>query len=428
MDLFMSAPRGTRDILSPEVEKWHYLEDQIRKYCRLYAYSEIRPPIFEHTELFLRGVGETTDIVQKEMYSFQDRAERWLTLRPEATASTVRAYLENKLYAQPQPVKLYYMGPMFRYDRPQAGRYRQFYQFGVEVIGAGEPAADAEVILLAVHLFAHLGLKNLEVHLNSIGCPACRGAYRAKLLDYLSQHIEGLCRDCQARYQHNPLRVLDCKQEGCRGIAQGAPEFGAYLCAECKEHFAQVQAYLGDLGVKYQLNPSLVRGLDYYTKTVFEIISRELGAQGTICGGGRYDGLVEECGGQPTPGVGFALGMERLLLTLENSGIELPGLEPLDVFVASIGAGVQGPAFGILYELRRHSIRADKDYLGRSLKAQMKQAHRYGAPVVILVGEEELARDVVILREMATGKQAEVPLGEISQRILALMGGMEDER
>ena len=281
------------------------------------------------------------------MYSFQDRAERWLTLRPEATASTVRAYLENKLYAQPQPVKLYYMGPMFRYDRPQAGRYRQFYQFGVEVIGAGEPAADAEVILLAVHLFAHLGLKNLEVHLNSIGCPACRGAYRAKLLDYLSQHIEGLCRDCQARYQHNPLRVLDCKQEGCRGIAQGAPEFGAYLCAECKEHFAQVQAYLGDLGVKYQLNPSLVRGLDYYTKTVFEIISRELGAGDYLWGG--YDGLVEECGGS----------QRRVDCPVEGSSPwktkrhKLPVWSP-DVFRPVLARGQA--AFGILYELRRHSI------------------------------------------------------------------------
>ena len=424
----MSAPRGTRDILSPEVEKWHYLEGKIREYCRLYAYSEIRPPIFEHTELFLRGVGETTDIVQKEMYSFQDRAQRWLTLRPEATASTVRAYLENKLYAQPQPVKLYYLGPMFRYDRPQAGRYRQFYQFGVEVIGAEDPAADAEVILMAVHFFAHLGLGDLEVHLNSIGCPACRGAYRKELLNYLSEHIGNLCSDCRARYQHNPLRVLDCKQEGCRGIAREAPEFGAYLCAECKEHFEQVQAHLGDLGIKYQLNPNLVRGLDYYTKTVFEIITRELGAQGTICGGGRYDGLVEECGGQPTPGVGFALGVERLLLALENTGVKLPGVEPLDVFVASIGAGVQRPAFKILYDLRRRGIRADKDFLGRSLKAQMKQAHRSHARYVVLVGEGELARNVVTLRDMETGVQEEVLIEKISEKILALMGGMEDGR
>lgn len=426
--MLMSAPRGTRDILSPEVEKWHYLESKIRDYCRLYAYSEIRPPIFEHTELFLRGVGETTDIVQKEMYSFQDRAQRWLTLRPEATASTVRAYLENKLYAQAQPVKLYYLGPMFRYDRPQAGRYRQFYQFGVEVIGAEDPAADAEVILMAMHLFADLGLKDLEVHLNSIGCPVCRDAYRRELLNYLSEHIGNLCNDCQARYLQNPLRVLDCKQEYCREVAQGAPEFGAYLCAECREHFEQVQAYLGDLGIKYQLNPSLVRGLDYYTKTVFEIITRELGAQGTICGGGRYDGLVEECGGQPTPGVGFALGMERLLLTLENTGIKLPGLEPLDVFVASIGAGVQRLSFKILYELRGQNIRADKDYLGRSLKAQMKQAHRNGARYVVLVGEEELARNVVTLREMETGEQEEVTVEGIGERIGALMGGIEDGR
>ncbi|HHW91505.1 MAG TPA: histidine--tRNA ligase [Firmicutes bacterium] len=424
--MLMTAPRGTRDILSPEVEKWQYLEEKIRKHCRRYAFSEIRTPIIEHTELFQRSVGETTDIVQKEMYTFQDRAGRWLTLRPEATASTARAYLENNLFAQPQPVKLYYIGPMFRYDRPQAGRYRQFYQFGVEVIGTQDPAVDTEVILLAVHLFADLGLRDLEVHLNSIGCPQCRGAYRQELRDYLAGHLEELCPDCRARYEQNPLRVLDCKQERCRQVARKAPEFSSYLCEECREHFQLVQGYLRSMDVKYQLNPNLVRGLDYYTKTVFEIVSRELGAQAAICGGGRYDGLVEECGGQPTPGIGFALGMERLLLALDNAGIKLPGREPLDAFLATIGSEAQAPALKLLYQLRQHNLRVDKDYLGRSLKAQLKYADKKEARFVVILGEGELKRNVVLIRKMATGEQEEVPWEQAVEKILAEMGGVAD--
>ena len=413
------APRGTRDILSPEVEKWQYVEQKIRDHCRLYNFSELRLPLFEHTELFQRSVGETSDIVQKEMYTFQDRGKRWLTLRPEATASTVRSYLENKLYAQPQPSKLFYMGPMFRYDRPQAGRYRQFHQFGVEVLGARDPAVDAEVIFLAVHLFQVLGITGLEVHLNSIGCPQCRCSYREELLEYLGGHLEELCGDCRSRYEHNPLRVLDCKRGACQGVAQGAPDFTHHLCDECRQHFATVQDYLTRLGVEYRLDSSLVRGLDYYTKTVFEIISRQLGAQGTVCGGGRYDGLIEEIGGEPTPGVGFALGLERLLLTLDQAGIELPGAEVLDVFVATIGEGAKGPAFELLQQLRRAGLRADQDYLGKSLKAQMKYANRAGVGRVVLVGEEEVARKVVTLRNMVSGAQEEVPLDQIVQRILA---------
>lgn len=426
VNVLTTAPRGTRDILSPEVEKWQYLEDKIRQHCHRYAYSEIRTPIFEHTELFQRSVGETTDIVQKEMYTFQDRGDRLLTLRPEATASTVRAYLENRLYAQPQPVKLYYIGPMFRYDRPQAGRYRQFYQFGIEVIGSQDPSVDAEVILLAVHLFADLGLRDLEVHLNSIGCPQCRSAYRQELRAYLKGHLGKLCPDCRARYEQNPLRVLDCKKEHCRQVAGQAPELSSYLCQECREHFAAVQEYLESLDVKYQLNPNLVRGLDYYTKTVFEIVSRELGAQAAICGGGRYDGLVEECGGQPTPGIGFALGMERLLLALDKGGIELPGREPLDVFLAALGSKVQAPALKLLYQMRQHKLRADKDYLGRSLKAQMKYADKKEARYVVILGEEELERRMVLIREMATGKQEEVPLEQAVEIILEKMGGVAD--
>ena len=424
--MLTTAPRGTRDILSPEVEKWQYLEEKIRQHCHRYAYSEIRTPIFEHTELFQRSVGETTDIVQKEMYTFQDRGDRWLTLRPEATASTVRAYLENKLYAQPQPVKLYYIGPMFRYDRPQAGRYRQFYQFGIEVIGSQDPAVDAEVILLAVHLFADLGLRDLEVQLNSIGCPQCRRAYRQELRSYLQGHLEELCSDCRTRYEQNPLRVLDCKEERCRKVAGEAPALSSYLCQECREHFELVQGYLQSLDVKYQLNPNLVRGLDYYTKTVFEIVSRELGAQAAICGGGRYDGLVEECGGQPTPGIGFALGMERLLMALEKGGSKLPGRAPLDVFLVALGSRAQGAALKLLYQMRQQNLRADKDYLGRSLKAQMKYADKKEARYVVILGEDELERNVVLIREMATGEQEEVPLEEAVEIILEKMGGVAD--
>jgi histidyl-tRNA synthetase len=420
--VLIKAPRGTKDILSPEVEKWQYLEEKIRQHCRTYAYSEVRLPIFEHTELFQRSVGETTDIVQKEMYTFQDRAERWLTLRPEATASTVRAYLENKLYSGPQPVKLYYIGPMFRYDRPQAGRYRQFYQFGIEAIGAQDPAVDAEVILLAMHLFEDLGLHNLEVHLNSIGCPVCRQAYRKELLTYISRHIQSLCSDCKARYQHNPLRVLDCKNEKCQVIAKGAPDFTAHLCTECSEHFAKVKRYLSRMGIKYQLNPSLVRGLDYYTKTVFEIISHDLGAQATVCGGGRYDGLVEECGGPPTPGVGFALGMERLLLTLESAGVTLPERSKLDVFVAAVGPAGEEPALELLYRLRRAGLQADKDYLGRSLKAQMKYANKNGAAYVVILGEEEIRRRAVTVRNMITGEQKEFSLQEVGEALMRERG------
>ncbi len=410
-----TAPRGTRDILSPEVEKWQYLERSIRQVCDLYAYQEIRLPLFEHTELFQRSVGESTDIVQKEMYTFSDRGGRYLTLRPEATASTVRAYLENNLNAGPQPVKLFYLGPMFRYDRPQAGRYRQFNQFGIEVIGTGDPAVDVEVIMLALHLFEDLGLSELEVQLNSIGCPGCRQGYQRELLTYLEGQRTRLCPDCQVRVEQNPLRVLDCKEEECQAVAASAPAMADHLCPECREHFSSLTGILDRLQVRYSLNPRLVRGLDYYTRTVFEIVSHHLGSQGTICGGGRYDGLVEELGGDPTPSVGFALGLERLLLALERTDTELPDAVNLDVFVAVAGDEARPQAFTLLQALRRQGKRSDMDFLGRSLRAQMKAAHRSGARWALLLGPEEMARGMATVRCMASGNQEEVHVAEIAQ-------------
>lgn len=411
--MLTTAPRGTRDILPGEVEKWQYLEGTIREHCRLYGYSEIRLPLFEHTELFQRGVGETTDIVEKEMYTFLDRGGRSLTLRPEATASTVRAYLEHNLYSGPQPAKFYYVGPMFRYDRPQAGRYRQFWQFGVEAIGAADPTVDAEVILLALDLYAKLGLTDLTVELNSIGCPVCRQKYREALITYLGAHRGELCESCLGRLERNPLRVLDCKEEACRMVTKGAPGLRDSLCEECAEHFRKVQECLKAAGAKYILNLALVRGLDYYTKTVFEITWAGLGAQTAICGGGRYDGLVEECGGPPTPGVGFAMGLERLLLALEQAGISLPGKSLPEVFVAAVSPEDNLFAFDLLTALRREGIAGEKDYLGRSLRAQLKHANRLGVRQTVIIGGDEAARGAASLRDMTSGEQEEVPLSRL---------------
>lgn len=411
--MLTTGPRGTNDIMPGEVEKWRYLEGVVREMCRLYNYAEIRTPIFEHTELFQRGVGETTDIVEKEMYTFNDRGDRSITLRPEGTASTVRAYLEHKRYGQAQPQKFFYIGPMFRYDRPQAGRFRQFHQFGVEVLGTQEPALDAEVIMVAVHLLQKLGLNDLEVHLNSIGCPSCRQAHREQLTAFLAEKLEGLCTDCRSRFARNPLRILDCKNPRCKELTAGAPTMLDCLCDDCSDHFAAVRRCLEILDIKYTIDPGLVRGLDYYTKTVFEIMYSGLGAQSTVCGGGRYDGLVAECGGPDTPGIGFAMGLERVLLTLEKSGIALPVKQQLDVFIATLGEGAKTAAFKLLYALRERGLAAEQDYLGRSLKAQMKYADKFNVHKVVILGENELANGIVPVRDMTTGDQTEVKLDEL---------------
>jgi len=408
-----TRPRGTNDILPGETEKWQYLEQLLRSICTQYGYREIRTPIFEHTELFQRGVGETTDIVEKEMYTFTDRGQRSITLRPEGTASTVRAYLEHKMYALPQPTKLYYLGPMFRYERPQAGRFRQFHQFGVEVFGSADPAVDAEVIGLAGDFYRRLGLKDLEVHINSVGCPTCRPKHREKLQEYLRSGLGELCSDCRGRYEKNPLRILDCKNERCRRISKGAPTVLQCLCEECREHFQDLMKYLDLMGIKYLIDERLVRGLDYYTKTAFEIIVQEIGAQSAVCGGGRYDGLIESLGGQPTPGVGFALGMERVFPALETQGIEIPGEDLMDIFIVTIGEEAGKKGFQVLMDLRKEGIKAEKDYLGRSMKSQMKFADKFHAKYTLILGDDEIERGIAVVRDMGNSEQQQVCLSDV---------------
>ena len=415
--MLTTVPRGTKDIL-PEVSGyWHYVEQTVREVCRLYAYQEIRTPIFEHTELFLRGIGETTDIVEKEMYTFNDRKGRSITLRPENTAAVVRAYLENKLYAEAQPTKLFYIGPMFRYDKPQAGRFRQFHQFGIEAIGSKGPAIDAEIIMLAVQFLRRLGLQDLTLYLNSVGCPECRPIYRTKLQDFLQDKRAELCHDCQSRFERNPMRILDCKHETCTKLSQDAPHMADCLCDECNSHFEQLKTLLTAAEIDYKLNPRLVRGLDYYTKTAFEIQYAPLGAQSAVCGGGRYDGLIAECGGQPTPGIGFAIGLERVMLALEKQAL-LPEINGnIDVFVAPLGIQAQGIAFKLLCKLRQAGIVADMDFMDRGLKAQMKHANKNQARFAAIIGEDEAVQNKIMLKNMLTGDQQLIDAGEAVEKI-----------
>ena len=410
----ITAPRGTQDFLPEQTADWQILEAKIRHICSLYGFGEIRTPLFESTELFLRGIGETTDVVTKEMYTFTDRGGRSMTLRPENTASVVRAFLEHKLYGEPKVHKFYYMGPMFRHDRPQAGRYRQFNQFGVEEIGSKDPAVDAEIIAMAFQLFRELGLTDLVLHLNSVGCPKCRPVYRQKLLDFFADKKDQLCDDCKARLEKNPLRVLDCKEESCRKAAIGVPELTDNLCDDCKEHFAKVQEYLTAVGIPFVLDSRLVRGLDYYTNTAFEIMYAPLGAQSTVCGGGRYDGLIEEVGGPSTPGIGFAIGMERLLLTLKEQGLLPPVPRNRPVFIVALGDQAKTEAFRLQQQLRENDIYAEIDLMGRSMKGQMKSANKLDADFTVIIGEEELASGQAQVRNMETKEQVSVPLEGIA--------------
>ena len=406
----INGPRGTKDILPDTVAQWTHVEKVIRELCARYGYREIRTPIFEHTELFLRGIGETTDVVEKEMYTFTDRGERSLTLRPENTASVVRSYLQNKLYAADALVKLFYIGSMFRYDRPQAGRYREFHQFGVEALGEENPAVDAEIIVLAVEFLRALGLQELKLHLNSVGCPKCRPVYREKLQEFFRSHLKELCTDCRSRFERNPLRLLDCKNEHCHALAEGAPRITDCLCDECRTHFAEVQSYLTAAGIPFELDANLVRGLDYYTKTAFEVKYTPLGAQSAVAGGGRYDGLVEEVGGPPTPGIGFAVGLERVLLALEKQELLPEEPEAVDVFVVALGEAAQIPAFKLLHELRVAKLSAAMDFAGRSMKAQMKQANKKNARFVAILGEDEVKEASALLKDMKTSEQKKLAL------------------
>jgi len=418
----VKAPRGTYDVLPPDSQKWQYLEQVLQETAGWFGYSEIRVPIFEHTELFERGVGETTDIVTKEMYTFQDKSNRSLTLRPEQTASCVRALIEHSVYGGVMPVKWYYSGPTFRYDRPQTGRYRQFHQFGVEVFGSGSPFLDAEIIMLLVQIFTNLGLNDYELHLNSVGCPVCRESYRQKLVDHIRPVKEQLCPDCQARYEKNPLRVLDCKVESCHAAIAGFPYIFDSLCEDCADHYNQVKSTLEDNGIPFLHDNNLVRGLDYYTNTAFEIHIPKIGAQSAVGGGGRYNGLVKACGGPDIPGVGFALGMERLLLALDSlSGYKQPNTQ-LDVFLAVLDEKYASQAMKILNELRNVKIRADRDYNGRSMKAQMKYADKLGARIVILMGEDEVKRSSFTLRNMNTREQLEVESEQLITTVKSILG------
>ena len=413
----MQALRGTQDILPEDAYKWNYMEKAIRDLCGRYGYGEIRTPMFEATELFQRGIGDTTDVVTKEMYTFTDRGGRSITLRPENTASAVRAYLEHKLYGDQQVHKLFYIGSMFRYDRPQAGRYREFHQFGVEVLGADSPAADAEVISLAYTLFQNLGLRDLVLHVNSIGCSKCRPVYRKALIDYFKEREDHLCSDCRERLEKNPLRVLDCKEDGNKPEFADAPKIGDYLCEECEHKFQALQKYLTALGISYEIDPRLVRGLDYYTNTAFEIQYTPLGAQSAICGGGRYDGLVEEIGGPHTPSVGFAVGLERLLLALSMQDLIPAPEKAKHVYIAALGEDAAAEGMKIQQQLRAMGVRADMDLQGKSLKGQMKQAGKSGADYTVIIGGDELAAGAAQVKSMAESSQEKVPFGETAAYI-----------
>lgn len=401
-DLIMK-PKGTNDVLPSDSYRWQYIEGVLRKAASDFGYSEIRFPTFEHTELFIRGVGDTTDVVQKEMFTFTDRGGRSITLRPEGTASVVRSFLENSLYGAGLPVKCFYIAPNFRGEQPQAGRYREFYQFGVEYLGSPCPSADAEVIGLYATILDMLGIKDTKLSINSIGCPECRPKFHAALRAYFESRKDELCQTCLDRLGKNPMRILDCKSPVCQEIAGGSPSCLDYLCGDCLEHFDRTKELLGAMGIGFTVNPEIVRGLDYYTRTVFEFISSDIGAQSTICGGGRYDGLIETLGGQPTPGLGFASGLERMMMVMDAQDIEFPKPEDCRIFLAALGSAADVPVQKLVYELRKLGVKAERDTTGRGLKAQMKYADRLGAAYSSVIGDNELSEGRARIKDMSTG-------------------------
>jgi histidyl-tRNA synthetase len=418
----IQIPKGTKDVLPDQVYLWHHVEQIIRDTTRHFGFSEIRFPAFEHTELFLRGVGDTTDIVQKEMYTFLDKGGRSITLRPEGTASVVRSVVENGLYAGTLPLKVYYIAPVFRYERPQAGRLREHHQFGVECFGSASPEADAEVIALADTFLRRLGIDGLTVSINSIGCSACRPMYHAALKEYFAPQIDDMCRNCKERLEKNPLRLLDCKEDHCHAIAKDAPKTIDYLCDECAEHFDYLQCCLDAMGIAYKVDSRIVRGLDYYTKTVFEFVASNIGAQATVCGGGRYDKLVETLGGPATPGLGFGIGIERLLMVLEASGKTVEAPPGPSIFIGSIGDRAGLAAQVLVCRLRQLGISAQRDLLGRSLKAQMKYADKLKAKNTIIIGDNEMDEKSAMMKNMQTGEQVPVSLcpDELAEIVLKM--------
>jgi histidyl-tRNA synthetase len=412
------APRGTQDILPQDQAHWRFVEEKAEKICQLYGYKRIDTPVFEQTSLFKRSVGEGTDIVEKQMYTFEDRGGDSMTLRPEGTAPVCRAYIEHGMHNLPQPVRLYYIGSIFRYERPQAGRYRQHQQFGVEAIGDADSALDAEVIGMAWDFYALLGLKGLTLQLNSIGCQQlCRPHYLEKLRQYYSGHAQALCPDCRRRMRQNPLRLLDCKKPSCQEIVKGAPKIAEHLCHQCASHFGALKDHLGSLQIPYELNPYLVRGLDYYIRTVFEIQPREGGAQSALGGGGRYDRLIEQLGGTSTPAIGFATGLERIILNLRHQAIDLPPIPGPKVYIAYLGEDAKKEAMKLAARLRQAGIGVTIALGDKSLKAQLKQANSLALPQALIIGENELKKSVAVLRDMARGEQVEIPLQQVPARL-----------
>jgi len=411
--MITQAPRGVQDWYGEEMRKRAIVERTAREIARTYHMSEIITPMFEHTVLFSRGVGETTDVVQKEMYTFEDKGGRSITLKPEGTAGVMRAYLEHNMYAQPAPTKLYYVTQAFRYEKPQSGRLRQHHQFGVEFVGSKSPLAEAELITLITELIAKLGLKDAKLHINSIGCKNCRKTYNEALLAYLKQHEDGLCPTCRERMQKNPLRVLDCKVDSCKKIVENAPRTIEYLDDECREHFEELKGLLDELGIGYVVDTGIVRGLDYYTKTVFEFVNSE---GFTLCGGGRYDGLIHEIDEkQDIPSVGFGMGIERILYFMEREGVEFPPEEPVALYVGILGKEARGRAYRIVHDLRKKGIVVETDYMDRSVKAQMKYANKLGAKKTVIIGSQELADNLVRVKDMETGEQTETALDRLEE-------------
>ncbi len=413
-----SAPKGTKDILPEQVYKWQYVEEKFAELCERYGFKEIRTPVFEHTELFTRGVGDTTDIVQKEMYTFEDHGHRSITLKPEGTSPAVRAFIEHKQYAEVQPTKYYYVTPCYRYEKPQAGRLREFHQFGIETFGTGDMLADAEVICFANDFLGEMGVTDIRLRINSVGCPECRKKHREALKDFLKPNYDKLCNTCKDRYERNPMRIIDCKSPECQEIVKGAPMMIDYLCDDCREAFEDLQRNLDALGIKYEVDPTIVRGLDYYTKTAFEFVTDAIGAQGTVCGGGRYDHLVEEVGGPPIPGVGFGLGIERLLLLMENLGVEIPEPDAVDAFIAVMGDEAKAWGLKLLRELRQKGLKVQMDTLARNVKGQFKYANRLGARYTVVIGDDEIKAGVVSLKEMATSEQREVKMENLAGELI----------
>lgn len=411
----INIPKGTKDVLPEESYKWHYVEKTVREVARTFCVNEIRTPSFEHTELFLRGVGDTTDIVNKEMYTFEDKGGRSITLKPEGTAGVARAFIENSLYGNAQPTKMYYITPVFRYEKPQAGRLREHHQFGIEYYGAYSPSADVEVMMLAKSIFDKFGVGNLVLNINSIGCPECRKKYNDALKSYLGARLNDMCPTCRERFDKNPLRILDCKEEGCKVITKDAPSVIDYLCDDCRAHHESVCRQLDSLGVNYVVNPRIVRGLDYYTRTVFEFISSNIGAQGTVCAGGRYNNLVEQVGGKPCPAVGFGMGIERLLLVLESLGLSVGEKYVPDIYFAPVCDKAREITPALALKLRAKGLSVDYDIMDRGFKPQLKYANKTGVKYLVILGEDEMAKNSASVKDMQSGEQVEVALDGLDE-------------